>query len=65
MNKLEIPQTDSIEELARFWDSHDLTDYEDQLEEVTEAFFRPEIEAVSKRSTSVLTNDTSNGTILA
>jgi len=29
-----IPQTDSIEELARFWDTHDLTDFEDQLEEV-------------------------------
>ena len=32
-----IPATDSIEELARFWDSHDLTDFEDELEEVSEA----------------------------
>ena len=34
-----IPQTDSIEELARFWDTHDPTDFEDQLEEVTEPVF--------------------------
>jgi len=34
-----IPETDSIEELARFWDSHDLTDFEDQLEEATEPVF--------------------------
>ncbi len=40
---LKIPRTDSIDELARFWDSHDLTDFEDQLVEVTEpAFERPE-----------------------
>jgi hypothetical protein len=37
-----IPETDSIEELARFWDSHDLTDFEDQLEEVTEPVFQGE-----------------------
>ncbi len=36
-----IPQTDSIEELARFWDTHDITDYEDELEEVTEVIFEP------------------------
>jgi hypothetical protein len=34
-----IPVTDSIEELARFWDTHDVTDYEDQWEEVTEPLF--------------------------
>lgn len=39
MKKLRIPQTDSIHELARFWDEHDLTDFEDQLEEVTEPVF--------------------------
>lgn len=39
MNNLNIPKTDSIEELARFWDNHDLTDYEDQLDEMTEAVF--------------------------
>ena len=35
----EIPQTDSIQELALFWDTHDLTDFEDQLEEVSETVF--------------------------
>jgi predicted DNA binding CopG/RHH family protein len=39
MNSPKIPQTDSIEELARFWDTHDLTDFEDELEEVTEPVF--------------------------
>ena len=39
MNDLEIPKTDSIQELAHFWDTHDLTDFEDQLEEVREAVF--------------------------
>jgi len=24
-----LPQTDSIQELAEFWDKHDLTDFED------------------------------------
>jgi predicted DNA binding CopG/RHH family protein len=37
-----IPQTDSIRELAQFWDTHDLTDFEDQLEEVTEPAFERE-----------------------
>ena len=39
MNKEKIPKTDSIQELAHFWDTHDLTDFEDQLEEVTEPVF--------------------------
>ena len=34
-----LPQTDSIQELAQFWDTHDLTDFEEQLEEVTEPVF--------------------------
>ena len=29
-----MPKTDSIEELATFWQRHDLTDFEDELEEV-------------------------------
>ncbi len=37
-----IPDTDSIQELAQFWDTHDLTDFEDQLEEVTEPVFERE-----------------------
>ena len=35
----QIPQTDSISELVRFWDSHDVTELEDELEEVTEPIF--------------------------
>jgi len=34
-----IPKTDSIEELTRFWDTHDLTDFEGELEEVKEPVF--------------------------
>jgi len=29
-----ILQIDSIEELMKFWDTHDITDFEDELEEV-------------------------------
>ena len=39
MKSQKIPKTDSIEELARFWDAHDITDFEEELEEVTEAVF--------------------------
>jgi predicted DNA binding CopG/RHH family protein len=57
--KKKIPETDSIQELAHFWDTHDLTDFEDQLEEVNEPVFEPitdikihlepdEVEALSK-----------------
>ena len=34
-----IPQTDSIQELAQFWDVHDLTDFEEQLKEVSGTVF--------------------------
>lgn len=37
-----IPETDSIEALAEFWDTHDVTDLEDDLEEVeARVFVRP------------------------
>ena len=39
MNRKNIPKTDSIQELAHFWDTHDLTDFEDELEEVDEPVF--------------------------
>lgn len=39
MIKQKLPKTDSISELARFWDKHDITDFEDLLEEVTEPVF--------------------------
>jgi hypothetical protein len=39
MKSSKLPTTDSIEELARFWDSHEITEFEGQLEEVTEPVF--------------------------
>ncbi len=39
MKKQKLPQTDSIEELAHFWDVHDLTEFADELEEVLEPVF--------------------------
>ena len=46
MSPPELPQTDSIAALAAFWDSHDLTDFDDALEEVDgPVFVRPEREA--------------------
>lgn len=36
---MRIPDTDSIRELADFWDTHDLTEFDDQLEEVKEPVF--------------------------
>lgn len=39
MNYNSIPKTDSIQELAKFWESHDLTDFDDELIEITEPVF--------------------------
>lgn len=36
---MKIPDTDSIRELAEFWDAHDVTAFEGQLEEVAEPVF--------------------------
>ena len=41
MKTQHLPKTDSIQELAQFWDTHDLTDFEDELEEVTDRVFEP------------------------
>ena len=30
----DMPKTDSIQELATFWQGHDVTDFEDELEEI-------------------------------
>ena len=37
MNK--IPQVDAVAELARFWDTHDLAEFENELEEVSDPVF--------------------------
>jgi hypothetical protein len=39
MKKPKSPAPDSIRELAEFWDTHDLTDFEDELEVVNEPVF--------------------------
>jgi hypothetical protein len=39
MKSNKLPQTDSIQDLAKFWDTHDLTDFQAELEEVTEPVF--------------------------
>jgi len=36
---MKIPNTDSIRELADFWDTHDVTAFDDQLEEVADPVF--------------------------
>ena len=36
---MKIPETDSIRQLAEFWDTHEVTSFEDQLEEVTQPVF--------------------------
>ena len=41
MKKSKLPKTDSIQELAEFWDTHELTDFEEGLEEVGEPVFEP------------------------
>jgi predicted DNA binding CopG/RHH family protein len=46
MKGLKLPQIDSIEELARFWDTHDLTEFEEELEEVSEPVFERKPETV-------------------
>jgi hypothetical protein len=39
MKSKKLPTTDSIQKLARFWDTHDLTDFENELVEVTEPVY--------------------------
>ena len=39
MKTSKLPSTDSIQELAQFWTTHDLTDFEVELEEVTDPVF--------------------------
>ena len=39
MSTSRLPQTDSIQELANFWDTHDVTEFEAELEEVGERVF--------------------------
>ena len=36
---MNIPEFETLEEMATFWDTHDLTEFEDQLVEVREPIF--------------------------
>ena len=47
MSRQKIPQIDSIQELAAFWDTHDLTELEDQLEVVGGTVFERQAELVA------------------
>lgn len=51
MKPHKLPETDSIQELAHFWDSHDLTDFEDDLEVVAAPVFeRPRMVTIRLES---------------
>lgn len=39
MKARKLPKTDSIQKLAKFWDSHDVSEFADELEEVTDPVF--------------------------
>ena len=39
LEKRHLPEMDSVEGLAKFWDTHDLTDFEGDLEEVRQPVF--------------------------
>ena len=39
MSESKMPNTDSILELAHFWDTHDVTEFEEELEEVSNSVF--------------------------
>jgi hypothetical protein len=51
MNTPRLPRTDSIQELAKFWDTHDLSDFEDELEEAVEPVFQRETEITVRLET--------------
>ncbi|HID11380.1 MAG TPA: hypothetical protein EYP17_08790 [Candidatus Latescibacteria bacterium] len=49
-SKTEIPEFESIQEEAEFWDTHDTTEFLDEFEETDEVVFvRPEKQVVSLR----------------
>ncbi len=37
-----LPKSDSIDELAQFWDTHAVSDFDADLDEVTESVFERE-----------------------
>jgi len=39
-NQINIPEFKTIEDMANFWDSHDITDFEGELKEVQKPVFK-------------------------
>ena len=39
-NQINIPEFKTIEDMAKFWDSHDITDFEGELKEVQKPVFK-------------------------
>jgi len=39
MEKMKIPEFQALEEMANFWDTHDVTDFENEMQEVHEPIF--------------------------
>lgn len=39
MKNQKLPEIDSIQELAKFWDTHEVTDFEEDLEEIQASVF--------------------------
>jgi len=46
MKTKKLPEIDSIEALAKFWDTHDLTDFEGELEVVAGPVFERQSETL-------------------
>ena len=47
MKKMMLPHIDSIEELAAYLDTHDITDHEEELEEIADVFENKTVVQVS------------------
>ena len=52
MKARKIPKIDSIKELAQFWDTHDVSDFEDQLEDISSVFEQRPKTAIAATDTS-------------
>ena len=55
--KSKIPTFKTIQEEARFWDTHDITDFMDELEPVTVAPFRKKTKGITVRFDEKTLND--------
>jgi len=47
VKKTTLPPIDSIEELAAYWDTHDISDHEEELEETADVFENKTVVQVS------------------